>query len=98
MYTDSLRRTLQRASWMRMYVTFCSLPATMWLMHASPLQFESLLTLWYTSDPVLWTKFLAPPGQLQSWLEAGNQAPLASFVSAEVRISVLGVITPRLWS
>ncbi|TBU32927.1 alpha/beta-hydrolase [Dichomitus squalens] len=50
---------------------------------------ESLLTLWYTSDPDLWRKVLAPTGQLEPWLNAGKQAPLAPFVSAEDKARML---------
>ncbi|PIL37011.1 hypothetical protein GSI_00703 [Ganoderma sinense ZZ0214-1] len=51
--------------------------------------FESLLTLWYTSDPKLWKTVLAPPGKLETWLRAGKKAPLASFISSENKARML---------
>ncbi|TFK93585.1 alpha/beta-hydrolase [Polyporus arcularius HHB13444] len=44
---------------------------------------ESLLSLWYTSDPGLWKTVLAPSGQLEPWLKADKKAPLASYITKE---------------
>ncbi|KAI0772090.1 alpha/beta-hydrolase [Trametes elegans] len=50
---------------------------------------ESMLNIWYTSDPALWKTVLSPAGALKAWLQADKKAPLASFISPEEKTRML---------
>ncbi|KAH9894458.1 alpha/beta-hydrolase [Cubamyces lactineus] len=50
---------------------------------------ESLLSIWYTSDPTLWKTVLSPTGALKAWLQADKKAPLASYITPEEKTRML---------
>ena len=47
-------------------------------------QLESLLSLWYTAEPTLWSSVLTMRNKLEPWLTAGSTAPFAPFISPQV--------------
>lgn len=45
-------------------------------------------SIWYAADPGLWKTVLSPPGPLKAWLLANKKAPLAPYITPDVRITV----------